>query len=81
MIAFYFFTFGKTHLSTVVRTQNARWDIIPMINSTTRDFQNERPNKRAMMNATNTVAATSTTAMLNNRYACAPYLGRPNMSL
>ena len=74
-------TFGNTHLSTVVRTQNARCDIIPTINNATRDFQNATPKTRAMTYATTTVAATSTTAISNTRYACAPSLGRPKMSL
>ena len=59
--------FGNTHLSTVVRTQNARCDSIPTRNNPTRDFQNATPNMRATRNAAMTVAATSTTAISNIR--------------
>lgn len=72
---------GNNNLSTVLRTQNIRWEIIPSKKIPPKVYHKFHLKNQERRNPAKIVTATSSTAISKILYLCIPVFGFPIISL
>jgi hypothetical protein len=72
---------GNNNLSTVLRTQNILWEIIPNKKIPPKVYHTFHLKNHERRNPAKIVTATSSTAISKNLYLCIPVFGFPIISL